>query len=72
MQHLISRLEALTDLTEFAEQRRAKGSPYVAGWENTKAWKKTIEYLRSVIPEDVLEEFDDYRKRKRDMFSKMD
>ena len=64
----LSRLEVLTDLTEFAEDRRAEGSAYVEGWAPYTAmteWHKEIAMLRNSLPDDVVEKFDDKRERKR-------
>ena len=71
----LTRLEALTYLVEFADQQRKKGSPYTSGWADyhtVKRWEKTIAHLREIIPNDDLREFDDYRRRKKEMFAKMD
>ena len=68
MEDKISRLEVLTDLTEFAEKQEAKGSPYTGGWADpitmTK-WYKKIASIREDLPKKVILEFDDARKRKQ-------
>ena len=69
------RLETLTDLVEFAERQQAKGSPYTSGWADSftmAAWKKTIAYLREIIPKEELEKFDDYRHRKSEFLKQID
>jgi len=70
----LGRLEVLTDLIEFAEQQMAKGSPYTAGWADsvtTTKWMETIGNLRTVIPKCAVENFDDFRKRKRDFIKQI-
>ena len=62
MEDKLTRLEVLTDLTEFAEMRRAKGSNLTSGWANPE-WYKIIANLRAMLPEEVVKEFDDARKR---------
>ena len=64
IKHLLSRLEVLTDLTEFAEQQMRERSPYVAGWYNAE-WYKEIAQLRTALPEDTVQEFDNARNRKQ-------
>ncbi len=64
IKHLLSRLEVLTDLTEFAEKQRAMRSPYVDGWANDE-WYKEIAQLRTALPDDTVQEFDNARNRKQ-------
>ncbi len=68
MENRLSRLEVLTDLTEFAEQRKAAGSPYTEGWAphiKMTEWYQAIAMLRSSLPDDVVKAFDDKRNKKR-------
>ena len=71
----LSKLEVLTDLTEFAKKQRAKGSPYTDGWADSATvtkWMETIGYLRTVLPKCAVKDFDDFRKRKRGLFKQTD
>ena len=68
MEDRLSRLEVLTDLIEFAEDRRAEGSAYVEGWApyiKMTEWYKEIAMLRNSLPDGKVKEFDDERERKR-------
>ena len=67
----LTRLEVLTDLVEFAEKQLKKGSPWVMGWSNLEKWKSDIIILRDKLPNCTLEEFDDFRKRKRDFIKQI-
>jgi len=63
------RLEVLTDLVEFAQQQNAKGSPYTSGWADDMTltnWQIQIGGLRAALPECLVKDFDNERKRKRD------
>jgi len=73
MEIKLSRLEVLTDLIEFAEDRRAEGSAYVEGWApyiKMTEWYKEIAILRSSLPDDIVKEFDEKRERKRQLIER--
>ena len=62
----LSRLEVLTNLIEFAEEQRAKGSPYTDSWADSTTitnWRTTIGYLRTALPKCAVEDFDNERNR---------
>lgn len=62
----LSQLEVLLDLTEFAEQQKAKGSLLTNGWADPATltrWRERIENLRSFLPDCLLKEFDDEREK---------
>ena len=64
----LSRLELLTDLVEFARERREAGSPYTSGWADSLTvtnWMTIIGHLRTALPECAVKDFDDERERKR-------
>jgi len=68
MEIKLSRLEVLTDLIEFAEDRRAEGSAYVEGWApdiKMTEWYKEIALLRNSLPDDKVKAFDENRERKQ-------
>ena len=72
--HGLSRLEVLTDLVEFAEQRRAEGSLYTGGWADSytvSKWMETIGYLRVALPECAVKCFDEERRRKRELVARL-
>ena len=65
----LSRLEVLTDLVEFAQQQRIKGSPYTNSWADSTTvtnWMETIGYLRTALPECAVKDFDNERKRQKE------
>ena len=61
----LSRLQVLTDLVEFANQQLKKGSNYTVGWANLPKWNEDIDDLRASLPNCVVEEFDEQRRRDR-------
>ena len=61
----LSRLEVLTDLIEFANQRIERGSNYTYGWADLKRWNQDVKNLRASLPKCAVEEFDERRKRQK-------
>jgi len=70
IREMLSRLEVLTDLVEFAHERMALNSPLTAGWYN-KAWPDIITNIRDSLPDDVVKEFDDERRRVKEFRRKL-
>ena len=63
---LLLKLEVLTDLTEFALSRMEAGSSLTASWcsvDQLAIWQERIGAIRSMLPEEEVEKFDDDRKR---------
>lgn len=70
----LSKLEVLTDLTEFAEQQLARGSLLTSGWADPitlTRWREQIGNLRSFLPECLLREFDDERKKRKEFRTRL-
>ena len=68
----INKLDVVTYLLEFADQQRAAGSPHTGGWAdlgNETRWIKTRDAIRNRLPESVIKEFDDERRRLKDFRS---
>ena len=64
----LSRLEVLTDLLEFAAERRAAGSLYTDGWadyQTVTKWREIVGYLRTALPDCAVRCFDEDRERKK-------
>lgn len=64
----LSQLEVLMDLTQFAEQQKARGSLLTDGWADSATltrWRERVGNLRSILPDCLLKEFDDERERCR-------
>ena len=70
----LNRLEVLTDLIEFAQQQRAKGSPHTASWADAGSvtkWQIQIGGLRTALPKCAVEDFDNERQRQKEFTSKI-
>ena len=66
---LKSRLEVLTDLLEFYNDRVQAGSTLASGWASPDIWLRDIALLREKLGENCpgyIEEFDNERKRARE------
>ena len=64
----LSRLQVLTELVNFAKKQRDKGSEFTNGWADyttMNSWYTTIGYLRSILPKEILEDFDNEQQKKQ-------
>lgn len=64
----LGRLGVLTDLVEFAEKQKAKGSPHTSVWApfaKMTYWTALIASLRRSLPPEAVKEFDDARQRRK-------
>ena len=69
-----SRLEVLTDLLDFYNNRVQAGSTLTGGWASPDIWLRDIAHLREMLKEHCpgyIEEFDNDRKAKREYRAKL-
>ena len=69
-----SRLEVLTDLLEFYNDRVQAGSTLTSGWASPDVWLRDIAYLRELLREHqpgYVEKFDGERKEAREYRAKL-
>ena len=69
-----SRLEVITDLLEFYNDRVQAGSILASGWANPDVWLRDIAYLRELLREHCpgyIEDFDNERKKAREYRAKL-
>ena len=69
-----SRLEVLTDLLDFYNNRVQAGSTLTGGWASPDIWLRDIAHLREMLKEHCpgyIEKFDAERKRQREFTKRL-